>query len=205
MQINRNDMLELTRRMTVARTCFSRMAGAYMDADGEMEDTFHVHFLKLSKADQDHNIAIAKQIPFAETNVKLKSFDIPKSQRRPGTIYQLLMALRECELKNDALLFDLYEYLGSKLKMEYPYAIDVFYGQYDVPAKGTDHMDQWESEEVYRYLILTIGPVDESYTVGNPDKGFLFPAFNNRCTDFETINIFDKEGNCQEFADILLG
>ena len=32
--INRNDMLELTRRMTLSRNCFMRAAGAYIDEDG---------------------------------------------------------------------------------------------------------------------------------------------------------------------------
>ena len=30
-KINRDDMLELTRRMTPKRNCFSRIAGAYFD------------------------------------------------------------------------------------------------------------------------------------------------------------------------------
>ena len=34
--INREDMLELTRRMTPARTSFVRMAGCYTDSDGDM-------------------------------------------------------------------------------------------------------------------------------------------------------------------------
>ena len=38
--INRDDMLELTRRMTPARTCFDRIAGAYMDDMGEISDSF---------------------------------------------------------------------------------------------------------------------------------------------------------------------
>jgi len=32
--INREDMLELTRRMTPSRTCFQRIAGCYMDKEG---------------------------------------------------------------------------------------------------------------------------------------------------------------------------
>mgnify|MGYP005922876019 CR=1 FL=1 len=31
--INRDDMLELTRRMTLKRNCFDRIAGAYLDKD----------------------------------------------------------------------------------------------------------------------------------------------------------------------------
>lgn len=34
LKINREDMLELTRRMTLKRTSLIRIAGSYMDADG---------------------------------------------------------------------------------------------------------------------------------------------------------------------------
>ena len=32
--INREDMMELTRRMTLSRTSMTRIAGAYMDSEG---------------------------------------------------------------------------------------------------------------------------------------------------------------------------
>ena len=33
--INREDMMELTRRMTPARSSFTRIAGCYVDGDGD--------------------------------------------------------------------------------------------------------------------------------------------------------------------------
>lgn len=38
MIIDRSDMLELTRRMTPSRNCFGRIAGAYMDREGFIDD-----------------------------------------------------------------------------------------------------------------------------------------------------------------------
>ena len=70
--INREDMLELTRRMTSARTSFTRIAGCYVDADGDFDGSFNINFLKLSPSEKTKNLAIAKTIPFAETNTKLK-------------------------------------------------------------------------------------------------------------------------------------
>ena len=55
MKIDREDMLELTRRMTVSRNCFSRIAGAYMDEEGYIDGTFHTNFLKLSASDRARN------------------------------------------------------------------------------------------------------------------------------------------------------
>ena len=43
-------MLELTRRMTPARSCFDRIAGAYINDCGEVDESFNIHFGKLSPA-----------------------------------------------------------------------------------------------------------------------------------------------------------
>ena len=51
--IDREDMLELTRRMTVKRHCFSRIAGAYMDEEGFVDGTFNTHFLNLTTKEKE--------------------------------------------------------------------------------------------------------------------------------------------------------
>jgi hypothetical protein len=63
--IDRNDMLELTRRMTLARTCFDRIAGAYINDLGEVEDSFNIHFGKLKSSEKVKNLSLAKTIPFS--------------------------------------------------------------------------------------------------------------------------------------------
>ena len=97
-RINREDMLELTRRMTLKRNCFSRIAGAYMDGEGFVDGTFNTHFQKLSASEREANLAIAKAIPFSETNVNLKEYLFAPDNEKAGSTWQLLLALRECEL-----------------------------------------------------------------------------------------------------------
>ena len=75
--LSREDMLELTRRMTPARTCFDRMAGSYRDEDGIEDGSFNIHFLKLTEKEKNDNLKIAKAIPFSETRVQLKSYAFP--------------------------------------------------------------------------------------------------------------------------------
>lgn len=81
LQIDREDMLAITRRMTVKRTSVTRIAGAYMDPDGFIDGTFNTRFLKLSGADRAKNLEIAKTIPFAQTNGNLKRYVIPENSR----------------------------------------------------------------------------------------------------------------------------
>ncbi len=193
-KINREDMLELTRRMTLKRNCFSRIAGAYLDDEGYVDGTFNKHFQKLSSKDQQLNLNIAKAIPFSDTNVQLKEYVFKDADRKPGSMWQLLMALKECGLKNDAMLDVIYEEFGAKYQAEGSYAVYFFFGSYDVPLKANDKESLWESEEVYQFIICAVCPVSGDYEPGEPECGFLFPAFKDRSSDMNRINIFQADG-----------
>lgn len=193
-KIYREDMLELTRRMTLKRNCFDRIAGAYMDEDGFVDGTFNRHFQRLTAREQQANLDIAKTIPFSDTNVQLKEYVFPEADRKQGSLWQLLMALKECELKNDALLDVFYEEFGSRYRTNSSYAIYFFHGSYDVPLKANDKESLWESEEVFRFLICAFCPVSGDYEPENPECGFLFPAFKDRSGDIQRIDIFREDG-----------
>ena len=99
MNINREEMLALTRRMTVKRTSMTRIAGCYADAEGFIDGTFNVNFLKLSPAEREKNLELAKTVPFAQTNQNLKRYVFPESEQ--GGMRQLLMGIWDCGLKNE--------------------------------------------------------------------------------------------------------
>lgn len=203
--INREDMLELTRRMTPKRTSFTRIAGAYMDKDGEMDGSFNTNFLNLSTGEKEKNLAIAKTIPFSETNEQLKEYSF--TSKGKGSIWQLLMGMRQCGLKNDALMYTFYEHVAEHYRAEEEYAIFIFHDRYDVPVKGTDKERLGESEEVYEYLICAICPLMGEYEPGKPECGFLFPAFLARSCDMEHVAVFqaDSRNPHLELIEKILG
>lgn len=186
-------MLELTRRMTVKRNCFSRIAGAYMDTEGYVDGTFNRHFLRLSPSEQAKHLQIAKAIPFSETNVKLKEYCFSENEEKTAQLHRLLLGLMACELKNDALLDVFYELVGEHYRPGRPYGVYLFYGSYDVPLKAEDKESLWESEEVYRFLVCAICPVHGDYEPGKPEYGFLFPAFKGRRGDEQRMNVYRAE------------
>lgn len=193
MQINREDMLELTRRMTLKRNCFSRIAGAYIDGDGYIDGTFNTNFLDLSMKEKEKNLAIAKKIPFSKTNVEVKGYRFPTEGKGNGSAWQLLQGMNSCGLKNDALLEIFYDLLLREFQIEKEFAIMVFSGCYDVPMKGTDLEYQDESEEVYQFLIGAICPLVGEYEPGEPNAGFLFPAFTDRSSDSNHVIVFQAD------------
>ena len=185
--INREDMLELTRRMTPAR---SSVAGAYYDEEGYVDGTFNTHFLNLSAAERTKNLNMAKTVLISKTNEQLKEYKIPADVRKQGSIWQLLDGIKESELKNDAFLDILYELIAEKLHPGYPFSCFLLFGQYDVPVNGSDKEWMEGSEEVYTYLLCCISPLVGEYEPGKPKCGFLYPAFRSRTTNDEYINIF---------------
>jgi hypothetical protein len=189
--INREDMLELTRRMTVSRSSIKRIAGSYMDDEGYVDGTFNVNFLKLSASEKQANLNIAKAIPFADTNVNLKEFKFSESGEEKGGLWQLLLGMKACELKNDALMDTFYEIIAETYVSHKEYAVYVFHDIYDIPAKASDKERLWESEEVFEYMIGAVCPLVEEYTPGLPEWGFIFPMFSDRCGDIHRVGIYN--------------
>ncbi len=198
--INREDMLELTRRMTRSRNCFDRIAGSYMDADGYCDGSFNTGFLKLSAAETEEKLRIAKTIPFSETNRQLKKYAFPGKDPASRQMYQLLMGLRDCRLKNDALVDTFCELIAGQYKSETDYGIFLYHGCYDIPVKASDKERLWESEEVYDFLICTVGPLGKEYDMISVEWGFLFPAFTDRSTDPGHINIYEKTPSARKMS-----
>lgn len=188
--IRREDMLELTRRMTVQRHCLTRIAGAYLDADGIIDGTFNTFFRRLDTIEQQEKLAICREIPFSETNVNLKEYLLPQAGEQGADVISMLELLNQCGLENDGLLEVLYEVMGERYHTDQDFCILVFHGIYDIPRKGSDKVRQWESESVYRFLMVAFCPLYEDYEPGLPEFGFLYPAYCGGGADVSRMNVY---------------
>ena len=191
--INREDMLELTRRMTPARNCFSRVAGAYMDAEGYEDGSFNTFFRNLGAADTKKNLALAKAIPFSATNEQLMEYSFPEGEARRNSFWPVLSELNRKRLQDDGLLSVVYEVMGENYRTDREYGIFIFSGSYDVPVKASDNEWLEGSEEVYDFLVCAVSPLVGEYEMGEPEFGFLFPAFADRSGDSDLIYMFNKD------------
>lgn len=93
MRINREDMLELTRRMTVKRSSITRIAGAYMDRDGYVDGTFNTNFLKLSPADKEKNLALGESRSVFGNQRQSEALSVP--ERTDGSRNYVAAAQRD--------------------------------------------------------------------------------------------------------------
>ena len=212
LKIDREDMLTLTRRMTLSRNSFTRVAGCYVDRDGEFDGSFNTNFLKLSSADHAKNLTLAKAVPFAETNTHLKKYEYQREMQKNGSMWQLLMAVRECGLKNDALMDVFYDKVMESWNLESDqdgcgqkkeeYAVFVFHDRYDIPAKAADQERLGESEEMFEYLIGVVCPLVGDYEPGEPQWGFLFPMFTDGGGDLNHVGVYQADAE-REYPHML--
>lgn len=205
-EIDREDMLSLTRRMTLNRTSITRVAGAYMDQKGFIEGTFNTRFLKLSIPERVKNLEIAKAIPFADTNRNLKRYRMPNKNGVKDSLWQLLMGVRAAGLENDSLLDIFYEMMAEKYQSDQEYGVFLYHDRYDIPSKSADHKRLGESVQVFEYLICAVCRVSGDYEPEKPECGFLFPAYSQGGALMNCIDIFqaNEAHPHNEFAEMLL-
>ena len=63
------------------------------------------------------------------------------------------------------------------------------------------------SEEVYDFIVCAVSPMEGEYEPGKPEFGFLFPAFVDRSSDSNVIDIFNVNPDevQTELMEMILG
>ena len=209
--MNKKEILEIKRRFKKEAATFQQMVGCYVDGNKNKICKFGGKFLNLEDEEFYKYLEIANKSLSGTLGNNLLNLDFPLQEEEVGGRQQILMALRDSKLSDEALLetyydliIDTYDHVGN-------YLILLFYDVYDVLTRTTDNDNLDESEEAYEYLICAICPVDLSkpglsylddekrigprirdWVVSAPDTAFLFPAFNDRSTDVHSCLFYTK-------------
>lgn len=224
--MNKRDQAELRRRFKKEQCTISRIAGCYVDGYKNKVLTFNENFLNLEDEEFYKYLEIAKKTLGGTIGNNILEMDFDASEESGGGRQQFYMGLRESELKNDDLLDRLYDMVIENYVHTGNFLILVFNDAYDIMSRTSDNMKLDESEEVYRYILVSICPVDLSkaglgyredehrigarrrdWVVGAPDTGFLFPAFDDRSQNIHRVDYFvrDAKDSHPEFIEEVLG
>ena len=168
-------------------------------------------FLNLDEDEFYKYLEIANKALSGTLGNNLLNLEFPVEEEEVGGRQQILMALRETKLQDEALLDTYYDLVIDTYDHAGNYLILLFHDAYDVMTRTSDNNNLDESEEVYEYLICAICPVDLSkpglgyleeehrigprirdWIVGAVDTAFLFPAFNDRSTDIHATLFYTK-------------
>ena len=209
--MNKKEILELKRRFKKDEATFTRLVGCYVDGNHNKICNFGSKFLTLEEEEYFKYLDIANKALSGTYGNNLLDLSFPLEEEEVGGRQQILMALRETKLEDEALLNTYYDLVIDTYDHPGNYLILLYHDTYDVMTRTTDSINLDESEETYSYLICAICPVDLSkpglgyleneqrignrvrdWVVGAPDTAFLFPAFNDRSTDIHSCLFYTK-------------
>lgn len=209
--MNKKEVLELKRRFKKESATFTRVCGCYVDGNRNKICKIGNTFLNLEEEEFYKYLEIANKSLSGTLGNNLLELSFPMEEEEVGGRQQILMALRETKLEDEALLDTYYDLVIDSYEHAGNYLILLFHDVYDVMSRTSDNLNLDESEEVYEYLICAICPVDLSkpglgyleeekrigprvrdWIVGPVDTAFLFPAFNDRSTDIHATLFYTK-------------
>lgn len=225
--MNKKEVLEIRKQFTPANCAITRIAGCYVDHEKNKKMESKSAFLSLPEEEAFKYFDIFKKTLSGTMGKNMLNMEFPIDQEMPGGTQEFLMKLKASKLEDDMLLEEFYDKVIATYEYAENYYIILIHAMYDVPGRSSDNMEMFDaSDEVYEYLVFSICPVSLSkaglsynaesnciqdrirdWVVDMPDKGFLFPAFNDRSTDIHGVLYYTKKSEDlqPELIEQLLG
>ena len=225
--MNKKEVLEIRKQFTPANCAITRIAGCYVDHEKNKKMESKSAFLSLPEEEAFKYFDIFKKTLSGTMGKNMLNMEFPIDQEMQGGTQEFLMKLKASKLEDDMLLEEFYDKVIATYEYAENYYIILIHAMYDVPGRSSDNLEMFDaSDEVYEYLVCSICTVSLSkaglsynaesnciqdrirdWVVDMPDKGFLFPAFNDRSTDIHGVLYYTKKSEDlqPELIEQLLG
>lgn len=214
--MNDKEIAELRRRFRPDRSNITHIYGCYVSQQKEIISQFDQSLGLMPEDEKEKFLALLKRTMSGPQNKNLITITFRTQQVADSDEHRLLMALRECGLKDPEVLQRFYEKVIPTVNMDSNYVILLANDVYDVPFKAKDGAQLEDDGNTHSYIVCSICPVkmtkpvlryvaDEStfhnrgtdFVVSPPELGFLFPAFDGRRTNlynalYYTHNVKDS-------------
>ncbi|MBR3972591.1 MAG: DUF4317 domain-containing protein [Oscillospiraceae bacterium] len=211
--MNEKEIGEIRRHLRRDRSNMTAIYGCYVNGEKEIITEFHQSLGIMPENESEKYFAILKRTLSGTLGKNLVDITFKTSQVAGSPEHQLLMDLRKCHLKDDELRMQLYRKIIDSVSMEDNYLILLGAEAYDVPFKSKDDSFQKDqSEETYNFMVCAVCPVKQTkpnlhyvpeeklfhdgamaQMVSAPVLGFLFPAFDHRCTNLYNALMYSKD------------
>ena len=143
-------------------------------------------------------------------------YEFPNEAYEEGKPQEILYSLLKSELKDEVLCENFLNHIANNVAYTGPFAVITAYCVYTIRKKDKNDEFAEGEDEVYRYLLTAICPVNTSSdgfifdSFNNeitkkvnteliiskaPSDGFLYPVFSNRSTDINHVMYYAKSAS----------
>lgn len=225
--MNKKEILEIRKLLKKEDTRVDRICGCYVDGHKQKVAVMREAFLSIPEEEMFKYSDLLRKALSGSLGKNLLNMEFPLAEEAEGGRQASLLHLLKSELKEDALTEAFFDSVISSYLYAENYLILLVHGVYDVPGRASDltEMDD-ASDSVYPFLLCCICPVSldkpglcynaesrtftdktQEWMVQMPETAFLYPAFNDRCSDIHSLLYYSKnaEGLHPEVIEDLLG
>ena len=210
---------EIRRRLTGERSCISKIYGCFVNQQKEIISRIENSMALMPQGEKDRFLSVIKRSLSGGIGKNLTDITFSTAQVADSDEHKLLMKLRDSMLSDEEAREKLLKTVIENVIMEGNYVILLVADTYDVPFKTSDNSSRGlDSTDVFSYILCAVCPVKESkaelgymveekefhtfimpQTISNPEVGFMFPAFDDRCSNIYNALFYTKNtGNVQE-------
>lgn len=221
--MNTKEIGEIRRHLRRDRSNITAIYGCYVNDAHQIVSESRLSTGMMPENEGEKYFAILRRCLSGTQGKNLIDLTFQTAQVTEGAEHKLLMDLRKNKLEDEELRGQFFQKVMDSLDLEGSYLILLGCDTYDVPFKSKDGEGQADrSEESYTYLICAICPVKQPKpglcydpekqefhdgglrsTVGMPELGFLFPAFDDRSTNIYNALYYNHspKENYETFVD----
>ena len=213
--MNKKEISIVKRMLGKDKGVLTQLNCCYIRDDGSVIAETKENFVMLTDEEQEKYLAIFKKCLTGKEGKNQISIDFPLEAERSGHMQAMLCTWTQ-EFTNPSEVY-------QRIIQSYTWDGDQFVillgsGICNLPAKASDGTVLEDSENVYRFIICCICPVDLSgeglvyskedtsfkamekkWTIQSPVNGFLFPSFHDGGSDIHSLLYFAKKELHAEF------
>lgn len=211
----RKEINEIKGQYTLQDCGILKLRGCYVDGEKNKVTKLSETFLNLPEEEKHKYFDIFKKTLSGTPGKNLLDMKFNVDAYASDGARTKLFALRDSELKDETLLDEFYDRVITSYNYPGNYLILLINQVYDVPGRTSDGIEMEDaSDEVYSYILCSICHVTLSkpglgyneennefhdlrqfHMVDVPDIGFLFPAFNDRSEDDDSVLFYTKDAD----------
>lgn len=227
--MNKKETSEIKKNFTDKSGFFimERVLTAFIDAEKNLRYHQVNSCLTMPVAEHDVYDDTLKKVLNTNVGKSFVEYEFPNEAYDEGKPQYILYSLLKSELKDETVCEDFLNHIANNIAYEGPFAVVTAYCCYTIRKKDKNDEFADGEDEVYRYLLTAICPVNtttdgfvfdsfnneitkkvntELIISKAPSDGFLYPVFSNRSTDINHVMYYTKSAgkpNISIIEDIL--
>lgn len=227
--MNKKETSEIKKNFTDKSGFFimERVLTAFIDAEKNLRYHQVNSCLTMPVAEHDVYDDTLKKVLNTNVGKSFVEYEFPNEAYDEGKPQYILYSLLKSELKDETVCEDFLNHIANNIAYEDPFAVVTAYCCYTIRKKDKNDEFADGEDEVYRYLLTAICPVNtttdgfvfdsfnneitkkvntELIISKAPSDGFLYPVFSNRSTDINHVMYYTKSAgkpNISIIEDIL--